>query len=51
MEVVSLSKQDRYTLSFGPFPIIFSTNLFLWFKPDYFYLQFFMVGVGLPPRP
>ena len=26
------SRRDTYTLGFGPFPIIFSTNLFLWFK-------------------
>jgi hypothetical protein len=33
------SRRDDYVLGFGPFPIIFSTNLFLWFKPDWFYLQ------------
>ncbi len=37
----------RYTLGFGPFPVIFSINLFLWFKHDWFYLQFLMVAVGL----
>lgn len=36
----------KYVLGFGPFPIIFSINLFLWFKPDWFYLQFLMVAVG-----
>jgi hypothetical protein len=41
------SRRDRYTLGFGPFPIIFSTNLFLWFKADWFYLQFLMIAVGL----
>ena len=34
------SRRDTYTLGFGPFPVIFSINLFLWFKPDWFYLQF-----------
>ncbi|MEX0728463.1 MAG: hypothetical protein WEB58_14975 [Planctomycetaceae bacterium] len=30
-------------LGFGPFPIIFSTNLFLWFREEYFYGQFLLV--------
>lgn len=41
------SRRDTYTLGFGPVPIIFSINLFLWFKEDWFYLQFFMVALGL----
>src|SRR5215471_1491161 len=41
------SRRDTCTLGFGPFPIIFSINLFLWFKPDWFYLQFVMVAVGI----
>jgi hypothetical protein len=40
------SRRDTYTLGFGPFPVIFSINLFLWFKPDWFYLQFLMVALG-----
>jgi TPR repeat protein len=40
------SRRGTYTLGFGPFPIVFSINLFLWFKPDWFYLQFLMVAVG-----
>jgi hypothetical protein len=40
------SRRDSYTLGFGPLPIVFSTNLFLWFKPDWFYLQFVMIAVG-----
>jgi Flp pilus assembly protein TadD len=44
--LLAWSRRDTYTLGFGPFPIIFSTNLFLWFKPDWFYLQFLMVAVG-----
>jgi hypothetical protein len=31
---------------FGPFPIVFSTNLFLWFKDDWFALQFLLLAVG-----
>ena len=30
----------------GRFPIVFSTNLFLWFRDDWFYLQFLLVAVG-----
>src|SRR5439155_2357532 len=44
--LLSWSRSDSYALGFGPFPIIFSTNLFLWFKPDWFYLQFLMIAVG-----
>ena len=35
---------------FGPFPVIFSINLFLWFKPDWFYLQFLMVALGFAAK-
>lgn len=45
--LLSWSRRDSYTLGFAPFPVIFSINLFLWFKPDWFYLQFAMVAVGL----
>ena len=44
--LLTWSRRDRYTLGFGPFPIIFSINLFLWFKPNWFYLQFLMIAVG-----
>src|SRR5258708_2050210 len=37
-------------LGFGPFPIILSTNLFLWFKQDWFYLQFLMIAVGFAAK-
>lgn len=45
--LLSWSRRDTYTLGFAPFPVIFSINLFLWFKPDWFYLQFAMVALGL----
>ena len=44
------SRRDTYDLGFGPFPIIFSTNLFLWFKPEWFYLQFAMVALGFAAK-
>jgi len=44
--LLAWSRRETYTLGFGPFPIIFSINLFLWFRDDWFYLQFLMVGIG-----
>lgn len=44
--LLSWARRGRYTLGFGPFPIIFSINLFLWFKPEYFFFQFLIVVVG-----
>lgn len=44
--LLTWSRRDTYLLGFGPFPIIFSTNLFLRFRDDWFYLQFLMVAVG-----
>ena len=44
--LLAWSRRDSYALGFGPFPIIFSTNLFLWFRDDWFYLQFLMIAVG-----
>ncbi len=44
--LLAWSRGERYTLGFGPFPIIFSTNLFLWFRDDWFALQFLMIAVG-----
>ena len=40
------SRRDSYTMGFGPFPVIFSINLFLWFADDWFYLQFLLVALG-----
>jgi len=44
------SRRRAYTLGFGQFPVIFSINLFLWFKPDWFYLQFLMIAVGFAAK-
>jgi tetratricopeptide (TPR) repeat protein len=48
--LLAWSRRDTYTFGFGPFPIIFSTNLFLWFKPDWFYFQFLLVSVGFAAK-
>jgi hypothetical protein len=47
---LSWSRRDTYSLGFAPFPVIFSINLFLWFKPDWFYLQFLMVALGFAAK-
>jgi hypothetical protein len=43
--LVCWSRRDKWILGFGPIPIIFSMNLFLWFRDDWFYLQFLMVAI------
>jgi hypothetical protein len=43
--LVCWSRRDKWILGFGPIPIIFSMNLFLWFRDDWFYLQFVMVAI------
>jgi hypothetical protein len=48
--LLAWSRRDTYTLGFGPFPIILSTNLFLWFKPEWFYFQFLMIAVGVTAK-
>jgi hypothetical protein len=40
------SRRDTYGMGLGPVPVMFSMNLFLWFKPEWFHFQFAMVAVG-----
>lgn len=44
--LIGLTRRGRYALGFGPFPVIFSINLFLWFRPEWFHWQFVMIAVG-----
>lgn len=44
--LLAWTRRGRYVLGLGPLPIVFSTNLFLWFRDDWFYLQFLLVAVG-----
>ena len=44
--LLAWSRRETYALGFGPVAIIFSTNLFLWFRDDWFYLQFLLIAVG-----
>ncbi len=45
--LVCWSRRDKWILGFGPVPIIFSANLFLWFRDDWFWLQFLMIATGV----
>lgn len=45
--LVCWSRRDKWVLGFGPVPIVMSTNLFLWFKDDWFYLQFLLIATGV----
>src|SRR5262245_9107057 len=42
--LLNWTRRDVYALGFGPFPVVFSMNLFLWFRPDWFHFQFLMVA-------
>ena len=44
--LLAWSRRDSYALGFGPFPIIFGINLFLWFVPDWFAFQFLLIAAG-----
>ncbi len=45
--LLSWSRGQTWRVGFGPWPIIFSTNLFMWFKDDWFIFQFLMVATGV----
>jgi hypothetical protein len=42
--LLTWSRGRKWRLGFGPLPVIFSTNLFLWFRDDWFYYQFLLVA-------
>lgn len=44
--LLAWSRRQPYALGFGPFPIVLSTNLFLWFRDDWFAFQFLLIAVG-----
>jgi hypothetical protein len=45
--LVCWARRDSWVFGFGPIPIVMSTNLFLWFKDDWFYLQFLLIATGV----
>ena len=44
--LLSWTRGRAWRLGFGPLPIILSTNVFLWFKDDWFAWQFALVALG-----
>lgn len=44
--LLTWSRGQDYTLGFGPWPIVFSINLFLVFKDPWFHWQFVTVGLA-----
>ena len=44
------SRRDAYRVGFGPVPVVFSINLFLWFADDWFYFQFLLVALGFAAK-
>ena len=48
--LLSWTHRGKYALGFGCFPIVFSINLFFWFKDPWFYWQFVMLGLGLTAK-
>ena len=45
--LLTWTRGQTWRVGFGPWPIIFSTNLFMWFRDDWYYLQFLMVLTGV----
>ncbi len=45
--LVCWSRRDKWVLGFGAFPVVLSTNLFLWFKDDWFGLQLLMLLIAV----
>jgi len=42
--LLTWSRGRAWRLSAGPLPVVFSTNLFLWFRDDWFLLQFALIA-------
>jgi TPR repeat protein len=45
--LLSWSRRRPWVLGFAPVPIVLSTNLFLWFKDEYFALQLGMIAFAV----
>jgi hypothetical protein len=48
--LLNWSRRDTYCVGFGPFPVIFSINLFILFKPEWFYWQFVLIALGFAAK-
>lgn len=45
--LLSLAKYRCFRVGFSVFPVVLSINLFIWFRPGYFYLQILMVALAI----
>ena len=45
--LLSWSRGLTWRIGFGPWPIILGSNLFIWFRDDWFVVQFLMVALGV----
>ncbi len=45
--LLTWSRGQTWRLGFGPLPIILGTNLFMWFRDDWFVFQFVMITIGV----
>ncbi len=45
--LVAWTRREKAEFGFGPLPIILSTNFFLCFRDEWFYMQFVMITVGV----
>jgi hypothetical protein len=48
--LLNWTRRRHYALGLGVFPVVFSINLFLWFRPEYFALQLLMVAIGFTAK-
>lgn len=44
--LLAWSRRRTWVIGFGPLPIVLSTNLFLWFRDDWFFFQFALIALG-----
>lgn len=45
--LLAWTRRDKCEIGFGPMPIILSTNFFMCFKDEWFFLQFAMISLGI----
>ncbi|MGH7294245.1 MAG: RnfABCDGE type electron transport complex subunit D, partial [Polyangiaceae bacterium] len=45
--LLSWSRGRAFVLGFGALPIVFSTNFFLWFHHDWYFLQYAMIALAV----
>ena len=48
--LLQFAKGNRYQIGFGPFPILFSINFFMWFRPEFYYWQFVIIALGFAAK-